>query len=137
MRLKIFIFIIILLTAACAIAPRNIPDKYNFDSSLETIDQIPTVNSPGLKLVDNQSVILRVNWNEYYLLVLRRPIEAKYSNPSIGIDRIVSGVTSGLISGHDRIYLDVVPDQYFVIDKIYKLNGEKQAEEITEQLRKG
>ena len=76
------------------------------------------------------------NWDECYLLVLRRPIKTRDSNPSIGIDRIVTGVTSGITSGHDRIFLDSSPGQFYVIDKIYKLKGEKQAEEIIEQLRK-
>jgi len=135
MRNIFFTFIIAFFASACATAPGTLPEKYNLDNSLEPIEEISAVKSPSFELVDNQSIILRVNWDEYYLLVLRRPVKTRDSNPSIGIDRVVTGVTSGITSGHDRIYLDSSPGQYYVIDIIYKLKGEKQAEEIKERLR--
>jgi hypothetical protein len=133
-RIIIFTFIIVFLASACATTPSALPEKYNLDSDLESVDQIfATFSRPRLEQVDNQSIILRTNWNDYYLLVLRRPIDTRYSNPSIGISRTVSCITSGL----DRV--SVIPSggiQSYVIDTIYKLKGMEQAEEIKERLRK-
>jgi hypothetical protein len=122
------------MVVSCATTPRVLPEKYNLDNDLEAVEQIFTTNAPSFKQVDNQSMMLRVNWNDYYLLVLRRPIDVKFSNPLIGIDRIVTGITSSITSGHDRIFVDVSPGQYYVIDKIYKLKDWEQAKEIKELL---
>jgi len=131
-RIIIFTFIIVFLAPACATTPRALPEKYNLDNYLEAVDQIFTLKAPRWEKVDNQSIILEVNWNDYYLLVLRRPIDMKYSNPKIGIDRTVNSITSG----HDRIFVEDSPgSQYYVIDKIYKLKGKEQKKEIKERLR--
>jgi beta-lactamase regulating signal transducer with metallopeptidase domain/tetratricopeptide (TPR) repeat protein len=112
--------------------PSTLPDKYDLDDELEAVDQIFSVEGPRVHQVDNQSVILRVNRRDYYLLVLRRPFEMMYSNPNIGLAREAPTVTAGV----DRVF--VTPSDSttgYVIEKIYKLKGREQAEEIKERFR--
>jgi beta-lactamase regulating signal transducer with metallopeptidase domain/tetratricopeptide (TPR) repeat protein len=112
--------------------PGALPEKYDLDDELEPVDRIFSVNSPRVHQVDNQSVILRVNRRDYYLLVLRRPFEMMYSNPNIGLARAAPTVTAGI----DRVF--VTPSDSttgYVIEKIYKLKGSKHAEEIKERLK--
>jgi hypothetical protein len=132
-RTIIFTFIIVFLASACATAPRALPEKYNLDNDLEAVNQISTFKITSWKKVDNQSIILRVNWDDYYLLVSRRPFVTMISNLPVGIDNTGPTITSG----HDRIVVkDHTGTQYYVIDKIYKLKGKEQAREIREQLSK-
>jgi beta-lactamase regulating signal transducer with metallopeptidase domain len=110
-----------------------LPEKYNLDHEFESIDQIFSVKGPRMKQVDDQSVILKVGWRDYYLLVLRRPMDIKYSNPNISLARTAPSVTAGF----DRVF--VTPsssEQGYVIEKIFKLKGKEQAEEIKERLRR-
>jgi beta-lactamase regulating signal transducer with metallopeptidase domain/tetratricopeptide (TPR) repeat protein len=112
--------------------PSTLPEKYDLDDELEAVDQIFSVKGPRVHQVDNQSVILRVNWRDYYLLVLRRPFEMMYSDPNIGLARAIPTVTAGV----DRVF--VTPSDSttgYVIEKIYKLKGREQAEEIKERFR--
>ena len=156
------IFALFIMVVSCATTPRALPEKYNLDNYLEEVNQISSFRDIDCEFADNQSIILRVNWNEYYLLVLRRPIDIRYSQLSISIDntaskdraysaqRVVSqGRASGkgdfhqapsniasIVSGYDKIVVQEYADaQYYVIDKIFKLKGKEQAEEIKERLR--
>ncbi|MBN1830917.1 MAG: hypothetical protein JW896_02275 [Deltaproteobacteria bacterium] len=128
---KVFpIFVLSVMFVSCATRPHVLPEKYNLDDDLELIEQITTIKAPSLEQVDNQSVILKTNWDEYYLLVLHRPIDTRYSNPQIGISRTISTITSGI----DRVYVSPSSgSQSYVIDKIYKLKGKEQAREIKER----
>ena len=133
MMLKVCAIFVTIMLVSCATIPSALPEKYNLDDDLEAVDQISTFKVSSWKRVGNQSVILRVNWNDYYLIVLRRPIDIMISNHSIGIDSTLSTIKSG----YDRIVVkDHTGTQYYVIDKIYKLKGKKQAEEIRERLRR-
>jgi hypothetical protein len=132
-RIIIFTFIIVFLASACATTPSALPEKYNLDNDLEAVDQISTFRISSWKKVDNQSIILRANWNDYYLLVSRRPFHTMILNLPVGIDNAGPTITSG----HDRIFVkDHTGRQYYIIDKIYKLKGEEQAKEIKERLSK-
>lgn len=170
MIIKAFsILVLLIMTVSCATTPRVLPEKYNLNNELEEVKQISAFRDIDCELVDNQSIILEVNRDDYYLLVLRRPIDINYSQLSISIDttaskdraysaqRIITGDTrtsstqrgpgtafqqapsniATIASGHDKIVVqEHVDAQYYVIEKIYKLNGKEQAEEIKEQLRK-
>ena len=126
------IFVLFIMVMSCATTPSALPEKYNLDNELEAVDRIFTIKGPRWQQVDNQSVILRVNWNDYYLLVLRRPIDKRYSNPSLGFSRTISSITRGI----DRVFVEPSESTTgFVIDKIYKLKGREQANEIKERLR--
>jgi hypothetical protein len=155
-RIIIFIFIIVFLASACATTPRALPEKYNLDNDLEAVDQISIFKVSDYENVDYQSIILEADWNKYYLLVLRRPIDMKYSNLRIDIESTASkdeavstekiigddfhqapSNIASIVSGYDRIVVEEPAGKwYYVIDKIYKLKGMEQAEEIKERLRK-
>ena len=150
---------IILLLAAISCAsvqprPRAMPEKYNLDNELEAVDQITTFRVPRWQDVDRQSIILRVNWRDYYLLVLRRPIFTM--NPWVisltgGPPRLFSahrfdfwaqpeyrfqGGLIRIVSGHDMVIVqDSGIEEYIYIDRIYKLDGKKHKEEIRKRLR--
>ena len=165
--IKVFsVFVLLIMVVSCATTPRALPEKYNLDNELEVVDQVSTFRDIDCEYVDNQSIILKVNWNDYYLLVLRRPIDIRYSNLSISIDNTASKDRASstqkivgpknttrngpgtnfhqapsniatIASGYDKIVVQESADnQYYVIDKIYKLKGKEQAKEIKDWLRK-
>ena len=126
------ISVLLIVAVSCATTMGALPKKYDLDNDLEAIDRISTFNVSSWEQVDNQSIILRADWNDYYLLVLRRPIGRMVSGLSIGISSTVSSITSGF----DRIIVTDTPfTEYYVIDKIYKLKGKEQAKGIKERLR--
>ena len=132
--IKVFsVFVLLILVVSCATTPNTLPDKYNLDNELEAVKQITTFTISSWEEVDIQSVILRANVSDYYLLVLRRPMDTRISGLSIGISSTVSSIKPGF----DRIIVkDLAGTQYYVIEKIYKLDGKQQAKEIKERLRK-
>jgi len=132
--LKVFsVFVLLMMVMSCATTPSALPEKYNLDNDLEAVEQIYTFTVSSWEQVDIQSVILRANVSDYYLLVLRRPLDTMISSLSIGISSTVSSITSG----YDRIFVkDYAGIQYYVIEKIYTLKGKEQAKEIKERLRK-
>ena len=171
--MKVFaFFMLLILVVSCATTPPVLPEKYNLDGYLERVDQISTSRISGWEQVDNQSVTLRVDFqairNDYYLIVLRRPMDIRYSNVQIGIENTASkdraysteGILSGMrdssshghpgtdflqapsnianiVAGHDRVVIETYAGtDYYVIERIYKLKGREQAEEIKERLRR-
>lgn len=101
------ISVLFIMVVSCATTPRILPGKYNLDDELERVEQISRPVVSGWEQVDNQSLILRANFqavrNDYYLVVLRRPIHSMYINLAIGIedsaskDRAYSA--QGIVSG--------------------------------------
>jgi len=126
-----FIFSLFIMVVSCATTPTAIPEKYNLDNDLETIKQISTFKAITFREVDKQSIILSVDWKDYYLLVLGRPIPSMFVTHRLGID----GTGPSIISGHDRIVVnDHTGTWYYDIDKIYRLKDWEQAEKIKELL---
>ena len=157
------VFVLLIMVVSCATTPHALPEKYKLDDYLESVNQISAFRDIDCELVDNQSILLEVNWNDYYLLVLRRPILIKYSQLSISIDntasrdraystqRVVSqnrdsdkssfhqapSNIASIAAGYDKIVVMEYADaEYYVIEKIYKLEGKEQAEEVKERLRR-
>jgi len=126
-----FVFVLLSMIVSCATTPTTIPEKYNLDNELEPVDKIFTIREPRWQEVDDQSIILRADRRDYYLFVLRRPMDIMYSNPSIGLSN-----TSYITPGIDRVFVDPSANrQGYVIDRIYNLKGREQAEEIKERFR--
>ncbi len=131
--IKIFsIFIVLLMMASCATVQRPIPEKYNFDKELKSVDQISTFQRPRWIEVDRQSLILRVNWRDYYLIILRRPMDDTILPMTIGLSSTVSTITAG----SDMVVVkDANLTKYYLIEKIYKLKDWAQADKIMKQLK--
>jgi len=126
------ILLLPIIVLSCATTPRAIPEKYNLDDELEAVDRIYTPSISSWEEVDIQSIILRANVGDYYLIVLHRPMYTRFPGFSIGISSTVSNITPGF----DRIFVGNTPGPgYFFIEKIYKLKGKEQAREIKERLR--
>ena len=126
------VFVLLIIVLSCATTPRAIPEKYNLDDELEAVDRIYTPSISSWEEVDIQSIILRANVDDYYLIVLNRPMYTRFPGFSIVISSTVSSITPG----YDRIFVGNTPGPgYFFIEKIYKLKGKEQAKEIKERLR--
>ena len=124
---------LLILAVSCATTIRTLPEKYHLDNDFEAVDRITTFDVSSWEQVDNQSIILRADWNDYYLLVLRRPINRLIPGLYIG----VSSTLSSIASGFDRIIVKDTPfTEYYVIEKIFKLEGKDQVKEVKERLRK-
>lgn len=167
--------VLLFMIVSCTTTQGPLPEKYNLDTYLEEVNQISAFKDMdcenrdiNCENIDNQSFILTVNWEDPYLLVLRRPIDAHYSLVSINIDNTASkdratstqtmlsdernasefGLSrtdfhqppsniASITSGIDKIVVQEFDDtRYYVIQKIYKLKGKEQAEEIKEWLRR-
>ena len=126
------ILVLLVMVVSCATTPRAIPENYNLDDELEAVDRIYTPSISSWEEVDIQSIILRANVGDYYLLVLNRPMYTRLTGFSIVISSTVSSITRGF----DRIFVGNAAgtDDYF-IEKIYKLKGKEQAKEIRKRLR--
>ena len=110
----------------------TIPEKYNLDNELKALDRITLFDIKSFENIDRQSLILRTNYSDYYLLVLRRPrIEVSYGKTYFDYQG------STIIAGYDRVIMNYPDTQYYTIDKIYELKGRKQVTEIKERLRDG
>jgi hypothetical protein len=126
-----FISVLLIMVVSCATTPRVLPEKYNLDNELEAVKQISTFKGITWKEVDKQSIIITVDWKNYYLLVLRRPVSSMFFIHTLGIDSATHSITSG----YDRVIVyDSTGTYYYVIDKIYKLKDWDQAEKIKERL---
>lgn len=127
------VFVFLIMAVSCASTSVSIPEKYNLDNYLETVDRISTFKVSSWEQVDMRSIILRVNWNDYYLLVLHRPIISTYANLDIGVTRTAFSITAGF----DRIVvMDHDGPDYYYIQNIYRLKDREQVKEIKERLSK-
>ncbi|MGD9161376.1 MAG: DUF6491 family protein [Desulfobacteraceae bacterium] len=125
------VFILFIMVVACATTARVLPEKYNLDDELEAVDQITAFRQPDWEEVDKQSIILELSYKDFYLLVLRRPIETMLPT-TIGIPG-----TSTITAGFDQIVVtESGVAQYYNIEKIYKLKGREQVNEIKERFGK-
>jgi len=97
-----------------------------------SLDKRATFRIESYENIDKQSLILETNYNDNYLLVLQRPrFETPYGKTTFDNN----GPT--LIAGHNRVVMAYDTGiQYYVLEKIYKLNGREQVTEIKERLRK-
>lgn len=121
----------ILLSCASMSKPR-LPADYSFTSSLESVDKISTFRIDSWQSVDNRSIILKTDINKYYLLVMDQPMSMIPTQQVIGISSMVTSIDAGF----DRIFVNYNGNvQYYTIDKIYKLEGREQANEIKDMLR--
>jgi hypothetical protein len=116
------LFISMFLSISCATALPPVPEKYNFDNKLEKVERIVTFNEPTWEELDTQSIILKAAFNDYYLLILERPISTNHFE--IGIPGIGSTITAGL----DMLVVvnEGIGPLYYRIDKIYRLKDKKQ-----------
>jgi len=127
-----FIFTISLLTMACATMPANRAERYNFDDKLVKVDQIYKFRLKSWEKVDNQSLIVRTDVNDYYLFVLHRPSPSLVFSENIGITDSVDKIKPG----YDNVVVeDSGGRESFIIQKIYKLKDRQQAMEIKKSLK--
>jgi hypothetical protein len=132
MKNVLSISVILVMVASCATTMGTLPEKYNLDNELESVDQITSFRVSSWDQADKQTIILKADWNDYFLLVLDQPMDRMVSGLSIGISSNVLSITPGF----DRIIIKDSPfTEYYVIEKIYKLKGKEQAEKIKERLR--
>ena len=133
------VFVLLIIVLSCATTPRAIPEKYNLDNELEAVDRVYAPNNSSWDRVDNQSVILRTNVTDNYLLVLSRPMYGRMhiiiTEYSQGISHNGEGynITPGVNWISAKSATGIIDD--YIIEKIYKLEGQEQARKIIEHLR--
>ncbi len=129
----IVISIITLMSIACATAPISLPDKYNLGNKLVEVDQILKFRVKSWEKIDNQSLILRTDVKDYYLIILQRPAPYLVFSENIGISDTIDRIRSG----HDLVFInDSTGREPYIIHKIYKLKDQQQAKEIKERLER-
>ena len=121
------------LVMACATGPIKLPEKYNFDNKLEEVKEIYSFRINSWTSIDYQSLILKANVGDYYLVILRRPAHGLPFSQAIGLKMTVSNLTSGF---DNIIVADSFGSESYIIEKIYKLKDREQAHEIRKQLIK-
>ena len=102
------IFVLFIMVVSCATttstSPKKsstLPAKYNL-VDLKSVNEIMRVKKSSFEEVDNQSVILKANRGEYYLLVLREPIDPYISKKrTIGVESTESSIPARI----GRIYI--------------------------------
>ena len=126
-----FFLVFFAMAVSCTAATIDVPEKYNLDNDLEAVNRISTFRIKSYENIDQQSLVLEANYNDYYLLVLRRPrFEITFGKTGI------PHMGSAIIAGHDRVVMNYnTGPEYYYIDKIYKLDGRKQVTEIKKMLR--
>lgn len=129
----IIIAILSVLVMACATGPIKLPDKYNFDNKLEEVEEIYSFRIDSWMSVDYQSLILKANVGDYYLIVLQRPAVSLPFSEAIGLTLTINKLQSGF---DEIIVVDSFGSESYIIEKIYKLKDRQHASEIKRQLRK-
>ena len=135
MKMKMLSVMALLITVVSCVTttPITLPEKYNLDTELENVNQLSAVRVSNWEQVDNQSLLFTANGSEYYLAVLDRPLESVITNDVIGL--VDSG--SSIKARFDKFFVKNSSGRhYYVIEKIYKINGREQAKKIKEQLSK-
>ncbi len=126
------ILILSLLAIACATAPFKVADKYNFDNELQEQKEISNFRIDSWESIDHQSLIIRSNFNEFYLVVLQRPAISLPASESIGITVTINRVKSGF---DNIIVADSHGTESYIIHKMYKFKDEVQKREIKKRLK--
>jgi hypothetical protein len=136
MMMKLFAIVALLaITASCVTttAPTTaLPDKYNLNE-LKEVKELKAPKASNWKQVDNYALIFRDYRNDFFLIVLEKPLETSIGNERIGI------VEKGqyIYAGIDKFFIKTDKGRdYYIIQKIYKLNGPEQAKQIKERLSK-
>lgn len=127
------ILLVSLLAMACATGPFKVEDKYNFDNELKETTDIYSFRIDSWQSIDYQSLIIKTNIKDYYLLILNRPAFELPFSERIGITL----TADRLKSGFDQIVVaDFSGTESYFIHKIYKLKDREQATEIKKRLKK-
>ena len=108
-------------------------DKYNFDNELPQIEELSDFRIDSWDEIDNQSLILRANVSDYYLIILDRPaVDLPYAE-DIGLS-----VTTGRVrKDFDNVYVETPSGaESYIIHRMYKLKDRAQVTEIKKRLKK-
>ena len=126
------ILLVSLFALACATAPFKVQEKYNFDNKLQEATDISNFRIDSWEPIDHQSLVIKTDINNYYLVILDRPAIALPSSENIGVTITVDKIRPGF----DQIIVaDKNSSESYTIYKIYKLDGRKQATEIKKNLK--
>lgn len=127
------IFLLSLILSSCATAPMTLPEKYSLDDQLEKVTGINSFRVMEWYEVDQQSLILKTGFNEYYLLVLNMPCHELLFTYRIGVTSSASMIQAGFDSV--ILYYPGSPRISYKIERIYRIKGNEQMRSIKEQLK--
>ena len=112
----IIVSVLSVMVMACATGPIKLPEKYNLDNKLEEVEEIYGFRIDSWQSIDYQSLILKADVNDYYLIILRRPALSLPFSEAIGLTMTVSKLTSGF---DNIIVADSYNSESYIIEKIY------------------
>lgn len=130
----ISVLAIIIFISACATGQIKLPEKYIIDNQFESVSYIskyqPFIN---WERVDSQSFVLQTAPSDYYFIVLQIPAHDLLFTEYISISSSGSRIRAGL----DRVTVLGQTVQYppYTIERIYKLKGREQVQNIKAQIR--
>lgn len=118
--------------SACSSTPTGPVDltKYNFPD-IETVDSISNWTLDNWNAIDNRSLIVQTSPRDYYLFVLSVP------NPDLrfALGVLITSSVGQVQARFDTVSTPMDPEMRSPIDKIYKLSGQAQVKEVTQQIR--
>ena len=126
------ILLISLLATACATTSFKVDEKYNFDNELQEATELSNWRIDSWETVDYQSLIIRTDFNEYYLVILNWPAPSLPFSEDIGITVTANSVKPGFES---IIVADSYGRESYIIHKMYKLKDREQATEIKKRIQ--
>ena len=121
------------MVTSCATVQPDLPKKYDFDKELEKATEIHSFRIKSWESIDYQSLIIRANVSDYYLLVLNRPARSLSFAENIGITLTVDKAKPGF---DNIVVADSAGTEEYIIKKIYKFKDREQAKEIKNRLKK-
>lgn len=132
--LVIGIFAALLFETAYAAAPVMVPEKYNFNKDLKQAKGITESRIATWDIIDHQSMLIKTDANNYYLVVLGRRAEnlpfEHHAGVKVNIDKVAPG-------SDELIVNDALSSRVYNIYKIYSLRNFEQATQIKERIMKG
>jgi hypothetical protein len=127
------LLLISLVFTACATTPYKIADKYNLDNELKEANDINSFRIDSWESIDYQSLIIKADFNNYYLVILNRPALNLPFAQNIG----VTGTSMRVTKGFDKIIVeDSSGSESYIIHKMYKLDNREKATELKNRLKK-
>jgi hypothetical protein len=126
-----FLFVSLVLVA-CAATPLKMANKYNFDNDLKEITDITSFRIDSWQSIDDQSLILKTDINNYYLVILQYPAFNLPFAQSIGVSESVGKISKGFDS---IIVTDSGHADSYRIYKMYKIDSKEKVAEIKKKIK--
>ncbi len=121
-----------LLTGAGGMSAK-IKDKYNFDNELKQAKGVVNAKILNWDTIDPQSLIIRTDANDYYLVILDQPAPSLPFKDHVDMQLRIEKAMPG---SDDLIITDAMHMELYPVCRIYSLRNLEQANKIKGQIMK-